>query len=206
MASESEEFQGRLRPASRQRQTAECGRRADAAWAPHLVHLPFAITINAQQFSADLREWTYLTPPTLTTVFPQGGSSAGGTTRDSVDDGTGVFDTSRRSTALAGATPNDALVLADDNRHGVLESCKFALCFYAAAASLIAFDTFLRVSALRTMSPMLRESTFSGAMDGHSRRTAAAALDAYFHGPLIQTHLTGGSVNPRPSPGLIRLI
>ena len=48
--------------------------------APHLVHLPFAITINAQQFSADLREWTYLTPPTLTTVFPQGGSSAGGTT------------------------------------------------------------------------------------------------------------------------------
>ena len=107
-------------------------------------------------------------------------SSAGGTTRDIVDDGTGVFDTSRRSTALAGATPNDALVLADDDRHGVLESCKFALCFYAAAASLIAFDMFLRVSALRTMSPMLRESTFSGAMDGHSRRTAAAALDAYF--------------------------
>jgi len=51
---------------------------ADAA--PHLAHLPFAITINAQQFSADPREWTYLAPPTLTTVFPQGGSSAGGTT------------------------------------------------------------------------------------------------------------------------------
>ena len=49
--------------------------------APHLLaRLPFAITINAQQFSADPREWTYLAPPTLAAVFPQGGSSAGGTT------------------------------------------------------------------------------------------------------------------------------
>ena len=49
--------------------------------APHLLaRLPFAITINAQQFSADPREFTYLAPPTLAAVFPQGGSSAGGTT------------------------------------------------------------------------------------------------------------------------------
>ena len=48
--------------------------------APHLAHIPFAITINAQQFSADPRMWAFLAPPMLAAVTPLGGSSAGGTT------------------------------------------------------------------------------------------------------------------------------
>ena len=65
---------------------------------------------------------------------------------------------------------------------GVLGSCVVALGFMCAASSLPEFDNFLRVAALKTMSARMRESTIASAagLDAAARRTAAAALDAYF--------------------------
>jgi len=51
----------------------------EAAAAPRLARVPFAVSINAQQFSADAVAWTYLAPPSSMTVSPSSGSHTGGT-------------------------------------------------------------------------------------------------------------------------------
>ena len=47
---------------------------------PRTASVPFQVSINAQQFSADPARFTYLAPHTPASVFPLGGSGVGGTT------------------------------------------------------------------------------------------------------------------------------